>query len=53
MPPQVFFVSKMFCTAGLVSSKLIAQMYVEEIHFRNCYFKRFWHIWCWWPWPLT
>ena len=31
----------MFCTTGLVSSKKVAQMYVEEIHFRNCYLNGF------------
>ena len=32
MPPKVFL-SQMFCTTGLVSSKQVAQMYEEEIHF--------------------
>ena len=39
MPPKVFL-SQMFCTTGLVSSKYVAQMYEEEIHFRNCYFNK-------------
>jgi len=35
-PLKLFFLQQMFCTTGLVSSKLVAQMYEEEIHFRNC-----------------
>ena len=60
MPPIKFFMcilSKMFCTTGLVPSKWGAQMYGEEIHFGKLQFnntrKQFWHIWLWWPWPLT
>mgnify|MGYP007091311169 FL=1 len=33
MLPKISFWSQMFCTTGLVSSKLIAQMYEEEIQF--------------------
>jgi len=40
MPPEVFFFgSQMFCTTGLVSSKLVAQMYEEDIHLGNCYLR--------------
>ena len=36
-----FFLLEMFCTTGLVSSKYVALMYEEEIHFGNCYFNGF------------
>ena len=40
-PLKCCFLSHMFCITGLVSSKKVAQMYVEEIHFRNCYLNGF------------
>jgi len=40
MPPKVFLKSHMCCTTGLVSSKLVAQMYEEEIPFGKLLLKR-------------
>ena len=52
--PWSVFLSHMFCTTGLFSSKKkVAQMYEEEIHFSKLLLKWFWHIWPRWPQPLT
>ena len=34
------FLSQTFCTTGLVSSKLVAQIYEEEIHFGKLLLKQ-------------
>ena len=38
MPPKAFFVTNVLY--NWISSKYVAQMYEEEIHFRNCYFNK-------------
>ena len=47
MPPNMFFLSQIFCRTGLVSCTNVG----KRNSFSKLLLKRFWHIWPWWPWP--
>ena len=54
--PLKCFLSQMFRTAGLVSSKYVPHMYVEEIYLGKLLLKQLETVLAHltrWPWPLT